>query len=163
MEQVDDTRVMVLREIGRLPPGDGPATIEGVAGPAFVEWIGELRGSSDRERRAHANRIAHSPVPHRAVLLRNAGGAVVAGGQLVSEGDVAGLYDVFTAGGERGRGHARAVCSHLLAHALDTGARAAYLQVDAAKHAARRVYGSLGFVDAYAYHYRSPPATAAPG
>jgi ribosomal protein S18 acetylase RimI-like enzyme len=38
------------------------------------------------------------------------------------------------------------------------GARLAYLQVEASNAPARRVYERLGFADAYAYHYRSPPA-----
>ncbi len=33
-----------------------------------------------------------------------------------------------------------------------------YLQVEASNAPARRVYERLGFADAYAYHYRSPPA-----
>jgi ribosomal protein S18 acetylase RimI-like enzyme len=36
----------------------------------------------------------------------------------------------------------------------------AYLQVDAANDPARAVYRRLGFVDAYPYHYRSPPDPA---
>lgn len=158
LERVDDTRVMVLRELAERTPSDDNAFIEASDSEAFVAWIGRLRGSSEGERRAHAERIAHAPVAHRAALLRNAAGAVVAGGQVVTEGELAGLYDVFTAEAERGRGHARALCVHLLQRAVATGSRVAYLQVDAANDAARRVYRSLGFVDAYSYHYRSPPA-----
>jgi GNAT superfamily N-acetyltransferase len=69
-----------------------------------------------------------------------------------------GLYDIFTAPAARGRGVARALCARLLQMARDEGARTAYLQVDAANGAARKVYTRLGFQDAYSYHYRSREA-----
>ena len=73
---------------------------------------------------------------------------------------MAGLYDVFTAEHARGGGHAEQLCRHLLALALLRGATVAYLQVDAANEPARRLYRRLGFVDGYAYHYRTPPDAA---
>ncbi|HWK84967.1 MAG TPA: GNAT family N-acetyltransferase, partial [Caldimonas sp.] len=91
-------------------------------------------------------------------LAVDASGAPVAGGQVAIESDRAGLYDIFTVDAARGRGVAHALCHHLLDIAMREGARTAYLQVDAGNDAARRVYRRLGFVDAYAYHYRSPPA-----
>jgi ribosomal protein S18 acetylase RimI-like enzyme len=74
----------------------------------------------------------------------------------VVEGDVAGIYDVFTADAARGRGHAERVCRHLLAFAAAQGATVGYLQVDAANEVARRIYHRLGFADGYSYHYRTP-------
>jgi ribosomal protein S18 acetylase RimI-like enzyme len=82
----------------------------------------------------------------------------VAGGQVAAEGELAGLYDVFTCAASRGRGIAEALCRHLLASAVPATVKFAYLQVDASNDAARRVYRRLGFEDAYSYHYRSPPA-----
>jgi ribosomal protein S18 acetylase RimI-like enzyme len=79
---------------------------------------------------------------------------------VVIEGEIAGLYDVFTAESARGHGHAERLCRHLLGHAARAGARVGYLQVDAGNDAARRIYHRLGFVDGYAYHYRTPPAGA---
>ena len=82
-------------------------------------------------------------------------------GLVVVEGDVAGLYDVFTAEPARGRGHAERVCRHLLACAAARGATVGYLQVDAANEPARRIYRRLGFSDGYSYHYRTPAEGAA--
>jgi len=165
MVRVDDTRVMVLASLDALTAGGAEAVdagpIEATDPQAFADWVGRARGSSASERSAHAERIGKPAVPHHAVLARDEGGEVVAAGLAVIEGDVAGLYDVFTAEAARGRGHAERVCRHLLAHAAAQGATVGYLQVDAANDAARRIYFRLGFADGYAYHYRTPADGAA--
>jgi ribosomal protein S18 acetylase RimI-like enzyme len=163
MERVDDTRVMVLASLVPFAGADAvdrsdAARIESADAAEFAEWVGLARGSSSLERRAHAERIAAAPVPRHNVLARDDRGEVVACAQVVIEGEIAGLYDVFTAESARGRGHAERLCRHLLGHAASTGARVGYLQVDAGNDAARRIYHRLGFVDGYAYHYRTPPA-----
>ena len=156
-ERLDDTRVMVTRPAppaASLPAG---YRLEPADGARYTAWIAAARGSSAAEQAAHAERIAASPVSYRALLAVDAGGHAVAGGQVAVEGDVAGLYDVFSHEDQRGRGLATGLCGALLALARDAGAGVAYLQVEAANEAARRVYRRLGFADAYAYHYRTPP------
>lgn len=163
MEKLDDTRVMVatlgvgspaLAEEGAAPH---VVVFRDIDGDDFAEWIGVQRGSSADARAAHAERIRQSPVRHRALAMTDVEGRTVAGGQVVVEGDLAGLYDIFTLEAARGRGLARALCRRLLRLAVAEGARDAYLQVEAGNAPARRVYERLGFADAYAYHYRSPP------
>jgi GNAT superfamily N-acetyltransferase len=178
----DDTRVMVLAELeGRtgdadlirqtgptdqtaqtvemappcLPPG-WSETIEGALD--YARTVGALRGSSALEVESHAQRLQGSPVPYTGLVWRDGAGAVQACGQFARDADLVGLYDIFTAPAARGRGVARALCARLLQLALDEGARTAYLQVDAANGAARKVYTRLGFQDAYSYHYRSREA-----
>jgi ribosomal protein S18 acetylase RimI-like enzyme len=157
---LDQTRVMVLSSIGALAPLTRPLPLlqmASIGAVDFAAWVAKQRGSSAAERQAHADRIALSPVPHRGVLAFDAQGGTVGAGQVVIEGEFAGLYDVFTAERQRGHGIGETLCRHLLGLAADVGARVAYLQVDAANDAARRVYRRLGFVDAYSYHYRTPP------
>ena len=164
MERIDDTRVMVASiapDSGALGEADPAADVDcfrPVDGDAFAEWVGGQRGSTGAERAAHAKRIGQSPVTHRALLVFDAAGSPVAGGQVAIEDDLAGLYDIFSTEAMRGRGLARALCRRLLCLAAEEGARVAYLQVEASNAPARRVYERLGFADAYAYHYRSPPA-----
>lgn len=162
MEFIDDTRVLVKEALDAelavpLRPG---FRVDPVDGARFAEWIGDARGSSAAERIAHRERIAQSPVPYEAMLMRDAEGDVVAGGQVVVEDDLVGLYDVFTTAAERGRGHASVLCRALLRHAVGRGARVGYLQVDAANEPALKVYRRLGFVAGYDYHYRSFPEAA---
>jgi len=161
-EAIEDTRVMVCASLPGAPGAALPAGIhaEPVDSQAYAHIVGEQRGTSAEGREAHAERLRHSPVPYRAMVLRSADGQVVAGGQVAVEGDLAGLYDVFTVPAWRGRGLSRALCAQLLAQAAEAGARIGYLQVDAGNDAARAVYRRLGFVDAYAYHYRRAPPTS---
>ena len=162
MARVDESRVMIAATLPPAAPLALPddARIVGVDARAFANWIGRERQSSAKEREAHAERLEQAPVPHRAFFVVDRDNQPNAGGQLVLESDLAGLYDVFTDSGHRQRGLARALCGWMLAEAAASGARIGYLQVDAANEPARSVYRSLGFVDAYAYHYRTPHRVA---
>jgi GNAT superfamily N-acetyltransferase len=161
LRRFDDTRVMVLAKLPEtnvaLPPG---ITVESIGLEAFAQRVGSLRGSPLAQRQAHAERLRNAPVPFFAFELR-VGGAPVACGQIAVEGDLVGLYDVFTAEPERGRGLAGLLCQSLLHRARERGAQHAYLQVEADNHAARSAYLRLGFVDGYAYHYRTLDPSAA--
>ena len=158
MARIDDTRVLVKERLddGDLVPLRPDLHVDLVDSNRFTEWIGAARGSSSAERVAHRDRVDQSPVPYSAMLMRDASGVVVSGGQVVVEDDLAGLYDVLTVEAERGLGHAAALCRALLRHAAARGARIGYLQVDAANEPALEVYRRLGFVAGYGYHYRSP-------
>lgn len=162
MERIDDTRVMVatMQAVPSMAATAAPLDVEwqSAAPSAFAEWIGAQRGSAPSERRAHAERLRDAPVPHYAVLAVDRSGTPVAGGQVAIEFDLAGLYDIFTIEMARRCGLAQSLCLRLLDRAARAGACVAYLQVDASNEAARRIYRRLGFVDAYAYHYRAPPA-----
>ncbi len=161
LRRFDDTRVMLLPDLGALPtvsPED--VTLQAVSSHEFAEAIGALRDSPAAQCEAHAERLRHAPVPHRGFVARH-GGETLACGQVVVESDMAGLYDIFTAPAARCRGLARSLCTALLAQARATGARCAYLQVERDNHAARSVYHRLGFADAYAYHYRTRDPQAA--
>lgn len=155
----DDTRVMVCAALGAshfkalpLPPG---CRLDTPGHGGFAEAVGRLRNSPLAQREAHAERLRGSPVPYRGLLLKGADGELLACAQMATEGDLVGLYDVFTSPTHRGRGHARWLCTRLLLEAHAAGVRSAYLQVDAANASARALYAALGFVDGYAYHYRS--------
>ena len=157
----DNTRVMVLESLENLPQlACDEAVISPVGLEAFAQRVGGFRGSPLRERQAHAHRLAHAPVPFHAFEMR-IDGVVVGCGQFAVEGDLVGLYDVFTAESARRRGAASALCAHLLTEAHSHGARHAYLQVEGDNHAASAVYRRLGFTDAYAYHYRTLDSSAA--
>lgn len=154
----DDTRVMVrpaLADIDRPAPLPAAGCRWAEASPEqFAEAIGGLRGSLQEARRAHAERLATSPVPYRGFLLTH-DGVLVACGQYAQEGELAGLYDIATAPGHQRQGYGEWLCKQLLAIASsETHARSAYLQVGADNGHARRLYQRIGFSDGYSYHYR---------
>ncbi|HET6598978.1 MAG TPA: GNAT family N-acetyltransferase [Burkholderiaceae bacterium] len=156
-ERFDDTSVMArqnLQSITAPAKATTGMTLRALALQPFAERVGIMRGSSLAQRQAHAVRLLNAPVPYFAFELRFDGEAV-AWGQIALEGDIAGLYDIFTAPTARRRGFARILCQHLVAEACSRGARHAYLQVDNSNLPARAVYQGLGFMEAYSYHYRA--------
>ncbi len=155
---VDHTRVMICPQ---LPVASGaprlPAGLTWVAldGQLFAQAVGALRGSPDEHISSHALRLAHSPVPYQGFALRReTDGAILACGQLAQEGQMVGLYDVFTHESVRGQGLSSLLCERMLAVSASQGDKLAYLQVDAENEPALKVYRRLGFADAYRYHYR---------
>lgn len=159
-QRFSDTHVMVCTTLPHHRDGDAleGLSFEPVESEAYAHIVGEFRGTNLSGRQAHAERLAHSPVPYEGMVLRAAGGHVLACAQYAIESGLVGLYDVFTAPAARGQGLSRRLCARLLAQAREQGARTAYLQVDADNHAARAVYRRLGFADGYAYHYRALPS-----
>ena len=153
LARFDDTRVMHLPSIDATaaPP---PLALRAVGADEFASVVGALRSTPASQRAAHAERLRLCPVVHRGFVVEREG-SIVACAQFAIEGALVGLYDVFTAAGARRQGIGRALCLNLLHRARGLGARAAYLQVDADNHAARGIYAGIGFVDAYAYHYRA--------
>ena len=148
----DAANVMVLPELPK--PGSSGIQLQAMNAPAYAQLVGALRGSTSLEIAAHAERLQQSPVPYQGFAMRE-GETLLACGQIAREGDIAGLYDIFTPSEQRRLGHARRLCSALLQTAAAQGAAQAYLQVGADNPAAQRLYAKLGFQLAYRYHYRS--------
>lgn len=162
-QRFDDTRVMVLQDLPQAAPPPqrlAGVSVQPVGLEHFAQLVGALRESPLSQRQAHAQRLVNSPVPFTAFELKR-DGEILACGQLALEGDLVGLYDVFTSPKARSEGLAKQVCAHMLATAAARGARHAYLQVDAENLAARAVYQRLGFSDGYRYHYRARDSGAA--
>ncbi len=123
---------------------------------AFVEIVGDMRGSPPAQRAAHLERIAQSPHDIRPVVAWS-GERPVASGVLSVEDDVAGLFDIVTAPAHRGRGIGAEVVASLLARAWERGARTAFLQVTEDNATALSIYRRHGFKTLYRYHYRARP------
>ncbi len=151
----DAADVMVLATlpaIAALPAGQ---VLQALDAPTYAQLVGHLRGSSEAEISAHAERLAASPVAYRGFALRDGADELLACGQFAREGAIVGLFDIFTPPAQRGRGHALNLCRQLLQIAAADGAVEAYLQVGSDNVEAQRVYARLGFSFAYRYHYRS--------
>jgi ribosomal protein S18 acetylase RimI-like enzyme len=123
---------------------------------AWIDAVGELRGSPPAHRESHLARLERMPLAKCAVAVED-NGQVMATGLAIVEDGVAGLFDIVTRENARRRGYARRVVSTLLHLAHGLGARHAYLQVESTNMAARALYRDFGFVERYPYWYRAHP------
>jgi len=139
-----------------VPECGSGTTIGAPEAQAFVEAVADLRQSTPEQRDAHFERLLHSPLGKRFVVVRE-GARVVCTAQVAIEDQLAGIYDVVTAEDARGRGYATLACAWLLSWAWQHGTHAAYLQVSADNAAALAIYRKLGFATLYTYHYRGMP------
>jgi ribosomal protein S18 acetylase RimI-like enzyme len=94
--------------------------------------------------------------PEAGLFAVDAGGKPAASAICVHDGELAGLFEVATHAEHRGKGHGRRIVLSAMKWARTRGARIAWLQVEADNEAAIALYRSIGFFEAYRYHYRRP-------
>jgi ribosomal protein S18 acetylase RimI-like enzyme len=123
---------------------------------AAAQHVATLRGDSDIERDALAQRWSQSATPCLSTVATSPSGTVISHALLVVDDGYAGVFDVVTHVDERGRGIGRALLQHALQQAIALGAHTAYLQV-MPSNPARRLYERMGFADVYEYWYRALP------
>jgi ribosomal protein S18 acetylase RimI-like enzyme len=111
----------------------------------------------DQSKRAGLSEVIGSIEPDAGLFVQEADGRPVATGICVHDGTLAGLFEIATDAAYRGRGHGRKLVRSALKWALNRGAAFAWLQVEADNKPAIALYRSLGFGEAYRYHYRSAP------
>ena len=157
-ESFDETLVQAIKldRPPALPDRAASVTVDAPDTLAFVEAVGDLRGSTPLQRDAHRERLMNSPLGKRHAVVW-AGGHVVCTAQAAVEGNLVGIFDVVTAESARRRGYATLACASLLSWAWQHGAQTAYLQVSAANMAAIASYRRFGFATVYTYHYRGRP------
>jgi ribosomal protein S18 acetylase RimI-like enzyme len=144
-----------LHDAAELPPAGG-VELSSPFPDAFVEAVGEMRGSTASQRAAHLERLAQSPLRLVPIVARRDGGTVAAGMVSIDD-DLAGLFDIVTTPSQRRRGIGTQVVAALLVKAWEHGARHAFLQVEEHNRAAQSIYRRFDFATRYAYHYRARP------
>ena len=127
--------------------------------------VRELDVEQGIEAHARLNDLSDAVLPgHRRILERIPGGRsfvglferdeLVACGLSVTDGDLAGLFDIVTDPAHRRMGHGARLVRGMLARAAARGVTTAYLQVVWTNAPAIALYQTLGFSEAYRYHYR---------
>ena len=111
----------------------------------------------DASVRPGLTELVGSIEPEAGLFAIDAEDKAVASALCVHDGELAGLFEVATHEAARGNGHGRRIVLSAMKWARTRGARVAWLQVEADNEAAIALYRSLGFVEAYRYHYRRPP------
>ena len=111
----------------------------------------------DRHFKSGLTEVLSSIRPEKGLFVIAEGERPVATALCVHDGDFAGVFEVASHPARRGRGLGRTVTRDALRWAATRGAEHAWLQVETDNAAALGLYRSLGFTEAYRYHYRVPP------
>jgi GNAT superfamily N-acetyltransferase len=152
-KKIDTTLVLHL-DLGRclVPPTEPlhEATID--------EWLPiycRLNDSTLDAHRVHRE-ILEAITGTRYLASLDVSGEPASCGLGVLEAGFFGLFDVVTALAHRNKGYATTLLSSMLGWACANGAAHAYLGVVEANAPARKLYGKLGYQEAYTYWYRIP-------
>ncbi len=122
----------------------------------FISAAIEIR-SLDPALRPGLSEVINAIQPEAGLFVLQEGGTPVSTAICVHDNDLAGLFEVATEEGRRGQGYGRRTLLSALKWAHAHGARTAWLQVEAGNEGAIGLYRSMGFAEAYRYHYRQPP------
>jgi ribosomal protein S18 acetylase RimI-like enzyme len=132
--------------------------IDAIPTAAWLDGFAAANGVPEQHHATHHAMVHGIALPCAFATLRDTAGRTIGFGLAVHERGAIGLYDIVVDPALRGQGHGRALVRALLQWGVQAGAASAYLQVRATNGAARSLYASLGFEEAYGYHYRLPPA-----
>ncbi len=154
--------LVLQRPLAQLEADHAPLRYEPVALTAFAQTAGALRDSNAAEIAAHQKRLHTISQETVAMLAWTPSGDCAGAALAVLEDKLVGLFDVVINPDYRRRGFGRAMAVQLLRRAQSMGAQHAYLQVETANEAARKLYEKIGFIDSYRYWYRSMTPTVVP-
>ena len=153
--RLDETIVMTAR-LGQSFTPDPAVAIAAMPDRIWSDGFADANSVATRHRATHDLMLAAIRCPSAFAYLAD-NGTALAWGLGVAERGWVGLFDVVTAATARRQGTARRLVTSLLAWGPQYGAHSAYLQVVASNAPAIALYRSLGFVEAYRYHYRMAP------
>nr|WP_202535086.1 GNAT family N-acetyltransferase [Streptomyces sp. SID4923] len=151
-EVTAEVRIAALAPVGDLPAEVSRVRLERTAGAAWLSRYQRV-GAPGPEVTA----VLHGgPSVWFATVPGEEGGAPAAIGRCVVDGRWAGFMAVEVAPEHRRRGLATAVMTALARQAMDEGASAAWLQVEADNEGARALYDGMGFATHHLYHHFRP-------
>jgi N-acetylglutamate synthase len=142
------TEVVVMTgPVGGAAPGN--VAVASAAGPTWLDRYSEW-GAHDELRRLELGESLGALTLDTGVFSSPA-----AIGVAVLDGPWVGLFNLIVDPVQRRRGHGRDLTSAILSWAVSRGAERSYLQVVATNTDAISMYSTLGFTEAYRYHYRT--------
>ncbi|MET7341064.1 GNAT family N-acetyltransferase [Streptomyces sp. NPDC087866] len=151
-EVTAEVRIAALAPVGDLPAEVTRVRLERTADAAWLSRYQRV-GTPGPE----VSSVLHSgPSVWFATVPGEAGEAPAAIGRCVVDGRWAGFMAVEVAPEHRRRGLATAVMTALARQAMDEGASAAWLQVEADNEGARALYDGMGFATHHLYHHFRP-------
>lgn len=124
--------------------------------PNWIEALAELIEAKPRELGILTQLLGLIAPQTAGILIRDGAGDAVAAAMAVNAGGIGVYLNVVTRPDARGKGYGRGVMHAALNWTRMSGATHAALQVVSDNAPAVNLYRSLGFAEAYRYHYRSP-------
>jgi GNAT superfamily N-acetyltransferase len=119
----------------------------------WLEAAGDLAEMDKRPRENMAILVGLIACRQAGILIRDAGGDPVAAALAAVSGGIGCFHNVVVRADRRGQGLGRAVMQAAVNWTIEAGATHASIQVVADNTPAQHLYRSLGFRDAYEYHY----------
>jgi GNAT superfamily N-acetyltransferase len=152
---VDESRVLTMPLTADRPELAAAKVYEG-ADRNWIEAFADLAGIDRRPRETLA--ILIGLIAHRqaGLVIRDGAGEPLAAALAVAAGEVGVYHNVVVRKAARGRGLGRAILHAALNWTRAAGATHAAIQVQGDNTPAVGLYTSLGFEEAYRYHYRQP-------
>ncbi|MGC4944652.1 GNAT family N-acetyltransferase [Streptomyces sp. DT224] len=151
-EVTAEVRIAALAPVGDLPAEVSRVRLDRTADAAWLARYQRV-GTPGPEVTA----VLHGgPSVWFATVPGEEGEEPAAIGRCVVDGRWAGFMAVEVAPGHRRRGLATAVMTALARQAMDEGASAAWLQVEADNEGARALYDGMGFATHHRYHHFRP-------
>lgn len=150
----DHSRVVAM-ELGAMEP-DPRGVVTAPDDPAFLEAQRELQGYDDKRLAGLRGIIGAFRGPAKGIVVYAPDGRPAASALMDVVDGIVVTGNVVTAKSERRKGYGVALMRTGLAWAFQAGARVAAHNVVADNTAALALYGRMGFVPQYDYHYRTP-------
>jgi len=152
---IDESAVLAMSFTERLPMPEEVDILEGTD-PKWLEAFASLSNYDRRTSESLGIVVNLIACRNAGLLVRDAAGEPVAAAMAVNALGTGVYLNVITRADRRGRGLGRRVMQAALAWTQSVGATRAAIQVLSTNTPAVKLYTSLGFSEAYRYHYRSP-------
>ena len=147
-----DSSLVLTAQVGaKHSPAE--TRVDAVPSTRWLNGYARAAGVSDAQRAIHDAMLSTIAVPTAFATVYDAGEAVGFGLATYERG-IIGIFDLAVLAIRRGQGHGRCIMNTLLAWGSQQGAKKSFLQVGDKNDIARNLYASLGFSEAYRYHYR---------
>jgi GNAT superfamily N-acetyltransferase len=151
----EESRVLTMPFGGDLAMPEGIEVVDGTD-DRYFDAFAEIAGHNRRTRETLAMIVNLIATRNAGILIRDEAGEPIATALAINALGVGVYTNVITRQDKRGQGIGRKLMQGALAWTRDAGATHAAIQVVSDNTPAVNLYTSLGFSEAYRYHYRRP-------
>jgi GNAT superfamily N-acetyltransferase len=151
----EESRVLTMSLGDELAMPEGIEVLDGTD-DRYFDAFAEIAGHNRRTRETLATIVNLIATRNAGILIRDAAGQPIAAALAINALGIGIYTNVITRQDRRGEGIGRRLMQGALAWTREVGATHAAIQVVSDNTPAVNLYTSLGFAEAYRYHYRRP-------